>query len=76
MGFGVVFDGPVAVVDFVVAVVAELDEVVLLGGSAVLPFNDVVGDAPFGLFAAADAALVAGGDGGSELWAGVALAAQ
>ena len=76
MGVGVVLDRPVAVVGFVVARVAEKDEVVLLGGASVLPFDYVVGDAPFGLGPTADAALVSGGDGGSELGAGVALASQ
>ena len=76
VGVGVFFYLPVAVVGFVVAGVAEQHQVVLLGGSAVLPFGDVVGDAPFGFGPAADAALVAGGDGGSELGAGVALASQ
>ena len=75
-GVGVVFDLVVSMVGFVVAVVAELYEVVWLGGSAVFPVDDVVGDAPFGFGPAADAALISGGDGGSELGAGVALAAQ
>ena len=70
VGVGVVLDRPVAVV----AGVAKQYEVVLLGGTAVLPFDDVVGDAPFGFGPTADAALVSGGDGGSELGAGVALA--
>lgn len=75
-GVGVVFDCPVAVVDLVVAGVAEQYEVVLLGGAAVLPFDDVVGDAPFGFGPTADAALVSGYEGGSELGAGVALEAE
>ena len=66
-----VFYLPVTVVGFVVAGVAEQHQVVLLGGSAVLPFDDVVGHAPFGFGPAADATLVAGGDGGPELRGGV-----
>ena len=58
-GVGVLFYGPLAVVDFVVAVVADQHQVVGLGGPAVRPFLDVVGDAPFGALPAADAALVA-----------------
>ena len=73
-GIGVVFDCPVAVVDLVVAGVAEQHEVVLLGEAAVLPFDDVVGDAPFVFGSAADASLVSGYEGRSELGAGVALA--
>ena len=54
VGVGVVFYLPVAVVGFVVAGVAEQHQVVLLGGSAVLPFDDVVGHAPFGFGPAAE----------------------
>ena len=75
VGVGVVCDCPVAVVGFVVAGVAEQHEVVLLGGAAVLPFDDVVGHASLGFGSTADAALVSGGDGGSEVGARVALAA-
>ena len=59
------FDGPVSVVHFLVAVVADEHEVVGLGGASVLPFHDVVRHAPFGFFAAADATLVSGFEGGS-----------
>ena len=66
------FDGPVPVVDFLVAVVAYQHEVVGLGGASVLPFHDVVGHAPFGFFSAADASLVSGFEGGSQGEVGVA----
>lgn len=70
------FDVPVAVMDFVVTVVAELHEVVGLGGAVVFPVDDVVGDAPLGFSSTADAPLVPSGNGGPELGTGVALAAQ
>ena len=57
-GLGVFLDLIAAVVGFVVAFVAEEYEVVWLGWSAVCPVCDVVGDAPFGCFVAADAAIV------------------
>jgi hypothetical protein len=49
-----------------VVVAAEQDEVVQVGGSAVGPVDDVVGDAPGGWAGAAGegAAAVSGGEGG------------
>ena len=66
------FDGPVSVVDFVVAAVTQQDQIVGLGGAVVLPFDDVVGDAPLGADLAADAAAVSGFEGGSQGEIGVA----
>ena len=59
-GVGVFLNGPTAVVDLVMALAAEQYRVVRQGQTAVLPVDDVVGDAPFGFSAATDAALVPG----------------
>ena len=58
--------------DLVVAVVAQQDQIVGLGGAVVLPFDDVVRDAPFGADLAADAATVSGFESGPQGEIGVA----
>ena len=58
-GIGVLGCLPAVVVDFVVAVVANEDKVGVIGGSAVSPELDVVGEATVGGGAAADANLIA-----------------
>lgn len=71
-GVGVLLHSPVVVVDLVVTRVTQQHQVVGLGGSAVLPFDDVVRDAPFGFDSAADAAPISGFQGGPESEVGMA----
>ena len=54
------FDGPISVMNLLMAVVAHQHEVVGLGGTAILPFHNVVRHAPFRCLGTTDAALVAG----------------